>query len=334
MTGRSSAVKDINQMHLVRLISIIPGPYYLGWALISTAILLVSFLILLWVEKSLLYLDVFCIISIIIAMEGLIISWAHDKWDSFQDVLIGIVDLPREDIVKLSQKQAAEIFNDTKMIAFALLFILLVHLVGVDYHGLSFGSDISYFAFMSAYYLAVYLEGAGLYILIMTALAVHNIGLLPLRVDALYSDFHCIGMIYSKFTICAAMVYIVWGFFQIVIPLQFSSFQMIAWFSGFAIILFAYFLLPQYSIHKMMISTRKERFEFFSSQLRAAMDGPLEVPTDENVSQLRDMLMVQDKLNKMSQWPFGWRELLYISVIIIIPLIIILLEIALGIAGI
>jgi hypothetical protein len=82
-----------------------------------------------------------------------------------------------------------------------------------------------------------------------------------------------------------------------------------------------------------MISTRKERFEFFSSQLRAAMEGPLEVPTDENVSQLRDMLMVQDKLNKMSEWPFGWRELLYIFVIIIIPLIIILLEIALGIAG-
>lgn len=334
MTGRISAVKKINQMHLVRLISMIPGPYYLGWALISTAVLLVSFLILLRFEKSLLYLDIFCIVSIIIAMEGLIISWAHDKWDLFQNVLIGIVDLPREDIVNLSQKQAAEIFNDTKMIAFALLFILLVHLVGVDYHGLSFGSDISYFAFMSAYYLAVYLEGAGLYILIMTALAVHNIGLLPLRVDALYSDFHSIGMIYSKFTICAAMVYIVWGFFQIVIPLQFSSFQMIAWFSGFAIILFAYFLLPQYSIHKMMISTKKERFEFFSSQLRAAMDGPLEVPTDENVSQLRDMLMVQDKLNKMSEWPFGWRELLYISVIIIIPLIIILLEIALGIAGI
>jgi len=333
MTGRSSAVENINQMNLVRLISMIPGPYYLGWALISTAVLLVSFLMLLWFEKSLLYLDLFGIISIIIAMEGLIISWAHDKWDLFQDILLGIVDLPREDIVKLSQKQAAEIFNDPKMIAFALLFILLVHLVGVDYHGLSFGSDISYFAFMSAYYLAVYLEGAGLYILIMTALAVHNIGLLPLRVDALYSEFHSIGMIYSKFTICAAMVYIVWGIFQIVIPLQFSSFQIIAWFSGFAIILFAYFLLPQYSIHKMMISTRKERFEFFSSQLRAAMDGPLEVPTDENVSQLKDMLMVQDKLNKMSEWPFGWRELLYISVIIIIPLIIILLEMALGIAG-
>jgi hypothetical protein len=155
---------------------------------------------------------------------------------------------------------------------------------------------------------------------------------MPLRVDALYSDFHAIGTIYSKFTICAAMVYIVWGFFIIVVPPQFSSLQMIAWFSSFALVLFVYFLLPQYSIHKMMISTKRDRFEFFSSQMRAALDGPLEVPTDENVSRLKDMLIVHDKLNKMSEWPFGWRELLYIAVIIIIPLIVILLEIALGIA--
>lgn len=332
MTGRSSGVENLNQMHLVRLISKIPGPYYIGWASISMALLLISFLILLRFENSFHYLDVFCIISAIITMEGIIISWAHKKWNVFQDILLAIVDLPREEIVNLGQKQAADIFNNLKMMGFALFFILFVHLIGIDYHDLSFESDLSYFAFKFAYYLAVYLEGAGLYIMIMTALAVHNIGSMPLRVDALYSDFHAIGIIYSKFTICAAMVYIVWGFFIIVVPPQFSSLQMIAWFSSFALVLFAYFLLPQYSIHKMMISTKIDRFELFSSQMRAAMDGPLEVPTDENVSRLKDMLMVQDKLNKMSEWPFGWRELLYIAVIIIIPLIVILLEIALGIA--
>ncbi len=62
------------------------------------------------------------------------------------------------------------------------------------------------------------------------------------------------------------------------------------------------------------------------------MDGPLEIPTDENVSRLKDMLLVQDKLNKMSEWPFGQRELLYLAVFILIPLILILLEIALGLA--
>ena len=332
MTSSSSENRNINQMHLVRLISRIPGPYYVGWAIISIAIFLISFFILLRFERSFVYLDTFCIISVIIAMEGLIISWAYNKWDSFQDVLLGIVDLRREDIIKISQKLAEEIFNNTKMIAFTMLFILLVHLVGIDHHELSFDSDVSYFAFKSAYYLAVYLEGAGLYILIMTALAVHNIGHLPMRLDALYSDFHAIGTIYSQFTICAAMVYIVWGFFQIVVPPQFSSLQMMVWFLGFAVVLFFYFLLPQYSIHKMMISTKKERFELFSSQLRAAMDGPLEIPTDENVSRLKDMLLVQDKLSKMSEWPFGQRELLYLAVFILIPLILILLEIALGLA--
>jgi len=334
MTGSSSEFNNINQMHLVRLTSMIPGPYYTAWPLISAAIFLVSLFILLRFERSLMYLDAFCIISAITAMEGMIISWAYNKWDAFQGILLGIVDLPKEKIIELSRRQASEIFNNQRMIAFALLFILFVHLIGIDHHELSFSSDLSYLAFKSAYYLAVYLEGAGLYILFMTALAVHNIGLLPLRLDALYSDFHSIGTIYSQFTICAAMVYIVWGFFQIVVPPQFSSLQTIIWFSGFALVLFAYFLLPQYSIHKMMISTKKERFELFSSQLKAAMDGPFEVPTDENVSRLRDLFLVQDKLNKMSEWPFGWRELLYIAVVILIPLILIMLEIALGIAGI
>jgi hypothetical protein len=206
-----------------------------------------------------------------------------------------------------------------------------VHITGIDYHAMSFDSNISIFIFKLGYYLAVYLEGAGLYILIMTALNVHEIGVLPLRIAALYSDFHDIGILYSKFTICAASVYVIWGFFHIIVPPQFSSLQMILWFLSFAFLLFAYFILPQYSIHRMMISTKKEKIELFSSQLRAAMDESFEVPTDENVSHLKDIFIVQDKLYQICEWPFGTHEILYILLIIIIPLVIVLLEIALGI---
>ncbi|MBN1236677.1 MAG: hypothetical protein JW999_11635 [Methanotrichaceae archaeon] len=276
-------------------------------------------------------MDAFLIISIIIALEGMIISWTHNKIESLEDILISIVDLPKADIIETCRKQEADIFNDRGMILFAIIFILFVHIAGIDYHAVSFESSMSLFIFKLGYYLAVYLEGTGLYILIMTALTVHKIGTLPLCIDALYSDFHVIGTLYSKFTICAASVYVVWGFFHIIVPPQFSSLQMIFWFLSFALLLFAYFILPQYSIHMMMISTKKEKIELFSSQLRAAMDGSFKVPTDENVSHLKDIFLVQDKLNQMCEWPFGTYELLYVTLIIIIPLIIVLLEIALGI---
>jgi len=313
------------------LISLIPIPYYLGWSLFSFAFLLISSLILMLFEKTFHYVDAFLIISVIIALEGTIISWAHNKIESFEDILIRIVGLPKGAIIETCRKQETDIFNDKGMIIFTIFFILLVHIAGIDYHAISFNSSISLFIFKLGYYLAVYLEGAGLYILIMTAFTVHKIGVLPMRIDALYSDFHAIGILYSKFTICAAGVYVIWGFFHIIVPPQFSSLQMILWFLSFAFLLFAYFILPQYSIHRMMISTKKERIELFSSQLRAAMDESFEVPTDKNVSHIKDIFTVQDKLNQMREWPFGSHELLYIILIIIIPFIIVLLEIALGI---
>ena len=81
----------------------------------------------------------------------------------------------------------------------------------------------------------------------------------------------------------------------------------------------------------MMISTKKDKIEIFSTQLRAALDESFEVPTRENASSLRDMLSLQNQLNQISEWPFGRYELLQIALIIIIPLIVVLLEISLGI---
>jgi hypothetical protein len=62
-----------NETHLEKLISSIPIPYYLGWALFSFAFLLISFIILLLFEKTFRYVDAFLILSVIIALEGTII---------------------------------------------------------------------------------------------------------------------------------------------------------------------------------------------------------------------------------------------------------------------
>jgi hypothetical protein len=324
-------MQQSNDTHLVRLISLFPLSYCLAWPILSLILFLVSAVVLMHQERTMFYLDAFLVVTIIIALEGAIISWAHSKMTSFEDILINIVDLPKTDMIKAWNKQEAEIFNDRGIFFFAIMFIIFVHLAGIDYHALAFESDVSILIFKLYYFFGVYLEGAGLYILIMTALMVYRIGELPLRIDALYSDFHSIGILYSKFTICAAIVYVVWGFFHIIVPPQFSSLQMILWFLSFAFLLFVYFLLPQYRIHNMMTSIKNEKMDLFSSQLRAAVDGSFGGPTDENASHLKDMFLVQDKLNLMSEWPFGAREIFYILLIIIIPLAIVLLEIALGI---
>lgn len=282
-------------------------------------------------EKSFAYTDGFLIISAIICMQGTAVNWAHNRIKSFYDILPNIVNLPREAVIESFEEQESDIFNDKKLIVFTIVFIIFVHISGIDYHAVSFDSTISDSIFKFGYYFAVYIEGAGLYILIMTALTVHKIGKLPLKVNALFSDFHAVGILYSKFTIYAASAYVTWGIFHMLVPPQFSSLQMILWFSSFAILLFAYFMLSQFSIHRMMTSTKKEKIEMFSSQMSAAFEEPFRVPNKENVSYLKDMLSVQNQLNQMCDWPFGTYEILQIALILIIPLIIVLLEIFFGI---
>ncbi len=331
LSNISNQEEPFKKTHLESFIALIPVSYPLGWPILAAFFLTISYLNLTIIEKSLLYMDAIVTISIIIALEGMIISWAHKRMASFKDVLASVVDLPEDELMNAINKQEAEIFNDRGMVIFSALFILFVHLAGIDYHAVTFNSSVSMILFKLGYYFAVYLESVGLYVLIMTGIAVNNIGMMPLRLNALYSDYHAIGTLYSNFTICAAAVYVIWGFFHIIVPPQFSSMQMIFWFLSFAFLLFAYFILPQYSIHKMMVSTKKEKIELFSSQLRAAMDSSFEVPTNENIYNLRDIFQVSEKLDQMSDWPFGIQEILYITLIILIPLVIVALEIVLGI---
>jgi hypothetical protein len=317
-----------NDTHLVKLISLLPFPYYLAWPFISFVFLMISFGLLLLSGDKMMHIDAFFIVSAIIAMEGTIISWAYHRITSFEDILISIVDMDKDEISKAWRKHESEIFDDKGMLFFSIVFILFVHMAGIDYHLLSFNSYLPFLSFKIGYYFAVYLESIGLYILILTALTVYKFGEYPLRIDSLYSDFHSIGILYLKFTICAAVVYIVWGFFHIIVPPQFSSVQMILWFLSFAFLLFAYFILPQYRIHRMMTSTKREKMELFSSQFRAAMDKSLDIPTKEKAYHLKDMFIVQERLKEMSEWPFGSKEILYLVLIIIIPLLVVLLEIA------
>jgi hypothetical protein len=161
--------------------------------------------------------------------------------------------------------------------------------------------------------------GTGLYVWIATALMVYKIGKFPLRIDVLLSkNIRFKGVLYSKFTICSASVYVVWGLFHLSTPQKLSTLPAILWFSSFAILLCAYFILPQYSIHQMMIKTDKA-------------EDVLLNPTQENASRLKNMLDIQCQLDEMCEWPFGSYEVLHIVLIIIIPIIVVLLEIIFGI---
>ena len=322
----------IHRTHLERIISLIPLSYFWAWAVVGAVLFLISVYILLFIERSGAFISVFLVLSILVAWQGAGVTWAHRRITSFEDNLKEIVDMPRDEVARRYKSQIAIIFNDRGMAVSGLLLLGIVHITGIDYHEFSFQS-IYTSAFANVfYYLTVYILGAGLYVMIMTAWGVHRIGRIPLHVNALFSkSIRSLGVLYSKFTIMASAVYILWGVFHMLVPPKFSSLQLMIWFASFAALLTAYFIVPQYSIHQMMVKTKKEKIETFSSKLRKVAFETFRNPMQENVSMLRSLLDIQHQLDEMSDWPFSFYEILHITLIIIVPVSVVAMEALLGV---
>jgi hypothetical protein len=317
---------------LERTILAIPLPYYWAGTLVGVMLFLISVIILTFFEKSFEYIISFFILSTLIALQIVFVVWAHEKIRSLRDILIDMIELPREEILKWYEGQEANIFNNKMMVLTGVSITVFAHLLGLDNLGFHPKSYYVLIFIKFYYFLAHYVMGASLYTLIATAFMVYKMGKLPLRVSVLLSkNIQFKGVLYSKFTLCAACVYLIWGFFHMSTPSGLSTLQSKLWFSSFAVLLCAYFILPQYSLHQMMIETKKEKLGMFSSRLKDKAEEAIRNPTKENASILKNMLDIQCQLDEMCKWPFGYYEILHIVLIVIIPLIVVALEIKFGV---
>lgn len=226
----------------------------------------------------------------------------------------------------------AIVFDVKKMIASGVVMVIYEHSVALDQFGFTFHSFYSYAILEVDFILAQFLMGIGLYLLLLTGLMVYRISKLPMNINVLLSkNLQIKGLLYSKFTICAASIYAVWGCFNLSTPAKLLTSWRISEFSFFAFLLLAYFILPQYSIHLMIIKTKKEKLEMFSKRLMDDAKEAFNSPTKDNISSIRDFLDIERQLDEMCVWPFGSYEVLHIALIVIIPLMVVLLEIIFGI---
>ena len=321
-----------HETHLERIISVIPLPYYWAGTFAGEVLFLISVIILTFFEKSFEYIISFFILSTLIALQIVFVVWAHEKIRFLRDIFIDMIELPGEEILKWYEGQEANIFNNEKMVLTGVSITVFAHLLGLDNLGFHPESSYVLIFIMLYYFLAHYVMGARLYRLVATAFMVYKMGKLPLRVNVLLSkNIQFKGVLYSKFTLCAACVYLIWGFFHMSAPSGLSTLQSKLWFSSFAVLLCAYFILPQYSLHQMMIETKKEKLGMFSSRLKDKAEEAIRNPTRENASSLKNMLDIQCQLDEMCKWPFGYYEILHIVLIVIIPLIVVALEIKFGV---
>jgi hypothetical protein len=316
------------RLFLERIFYISPLPYYLEWSIFGAIIFLIAAIAIYYFDHSFSYLLPLFIISILIALQPTIVIWAYKKMKTLEEYLLMIIELPESEILGWYEDQISTVFDGKKMLATGVLYALTIHFLQVDQCGFTFQTTYPYYIIYAIVWVGNIFSGFGLYPLICTALMVHKISRLPMSINVLFSDNLKIkGLLYSKFTICAIVVYAIWGVFRLSTPNRLSSLSDISVFSFFALLLLAYFILPQYSIHQMMVKTKNEKQEMLSNQLLINAEEAFSLPTKDNVANLRAFLNIKHQLDERCAWPFGSYEILHIVLIVVVPFAVVLLEI-------
>lgn len=322
----------LKETHLERAASILPLPYYWRAAALGALLFAASIPIMFLLEDSFSHAILYLLLSILVFIQILLVSWAHRKMMEQRSIFMDAIELSRSEVLSWLGSQEALIFNDRRMILSGIIVTAIAVLLGLDHFGIASQSPGSYIFVNVYYYLAHYIMGAGLYVWIGTAWMVRELGRLPLQTNVLISrNISRKGMLYSKFTLAAASVYLVWGAFHLCTPQKLSTPISLVWFSSFAVLLCAYFIISQYGIHQLMVGTKKKKMKIFSACLRERAEDALKNPTKENAARLKIMLEVKSQLDEMCEWPFGSYEVLHIALIVVIPIIVVVLEIAFGV---
>ena len=190
-------------------------------------------------------------------------------------------------------------------------------------------------SFIFLLFVAAYFVGAGFYVMIRTAVLVHNISKLPLKISIYQhptTSVKAIGHMFLRFSFCVIVAYSLWVFALLCSPLNkyLTDPVILFWVVPFGLVVLLYFIIPQYKIHEIMIKEKHKKIRKFSTHLDEAMELVTNDPTTKNINRLRELFEIQQQLNGMEDWPFNMKSIIFLLSAIFIPLLAIVINIIFG----
>lgn len=135
-----------------------------------------------------------------------------------------------------------------------------------------------------------------------------------------------LGASFLKMSLSITMSFILIVLTFVIAPFE-NNFIVLLWLGLAAILIFAFFLLPQVGIHKVMLLEKNNRMTSFTVHLEEAMNLTLKNPTSENMQRLKELFEVHIHLKSMNEWPFDFNSVWQLLTALIIPIMLAAMEI-------
>jgi hypothetical protein len=133
------------------------------------------------------------------------------------------------------------------------------------------------------------------------------------------------GSVFFRMALAIAIPYSMIVLVAILSPFG-NSVIVLAWLGIAALLVFAFFLLPQIGVHNVMTQEKQQRLQAFAFHIESAMEDSLKNPNSENMRRLRELFELQNHINNMNEWPFNTNAIWQLITALLIPLLLAIIE--------
>jgi len=313
-----------------RLFRSIPLAGWLAWLIFWQMVFLVDYLFTWQVEGSSAYTLVFASLNLFFASLCIIMMYCSKILIRLFPHLTKFIDEDRSTLLawytaKLKHSYEG-VWTVISGIVISVIVLLSIFLL-ID----QLTPEVNYIFYYRLSYLAL-----GFFFLGVALWAQLQVTLLPIeltrkKLKVSINQFagnglQALGSSYLKMSLAISVSFILIVLTAIAAPFE-NNMIVLIWLGVAALLIFAFFLLPQVGIHRVMVNEKSNRMAGFTQHLEETMDKTLKDPSAENIQRLKELFEVQNHLKGMNEWPFDLTSLWQLLTALIIPILLAAIEI-------
>lgn len=310
-----------------KLARIIPLPYPIVWLLFS-CLLLGLHLFALWrTGEPFKPLWPIVVVGLLPGLISIGTIWFSKILEQFTPSLYLFIDWPEEQVREWYESEVRAIFNLKWMLGCGVptaILMLLCVVIGPLWPTNAYPK----ITFSILIFALGFLAGGMIYTMIRIPIIVYRLGKIEEIKVSVYqhplTSVKAVGRLLGKISLVIIGIYVFGISYHLFCEANTLTVLVTCFFGLFVL---AFFILPQFNVHKIMSKVKHRRLRRFSVYLEESLQNVTKDPSRKNVQRVRELFDVQKSLNMMGEWPFDTKILLVILIGIVMPIIVVLLQV-------
>ncbi len=313
-----------------RIIRPIPLPFWLAWLIFWQVLFLLDYLFTWRISDDSAYTAVFACINIFFASLCIIMIYCSKILIQLFPHLLKFIEEDKQSLTSWYTSKLKYCYEGVWPVISGL-FISAIVIISLFPLIDQLTPDINYIFYYRIGYLALgfFFLGVALWAQIQVTYLPIELTRKKLKVSINQfagNGLQALGSSYLKMSMAISVSFVLIVLTAIVAPFE-KNIIVLIWLGVAAFLIFAFFLLPQVGIHRVMVNEKTNRMAGFTKHLEETMDRTLKDPSAENMQRLKELFEVQNHLKGMNEWPFDLTSIWQLLTALIIPIILAAIEI-------